>query len=76
MFPNVACAELFLSDKRDGRFRFFAFLAIAQQEYRSTLPRNSTYARVVSEIVVLSAAIITWFLYNYLLFIACVLCTL
>jgi hypothetical protein len=31
----------------------FAFLAIAQQEYRSSLPGNSTYARVVSEIVVL-----------------------
>jgi hypothetical protein len=31
----------------------FAFLAIAQQEYRSSLSRNSTYARFVSEIVAL-----------------------
>ena len=30
-----------------------AFLAIAQKEYRSSLPRNRTYARVVSEVVVL-----------------------
>jgi hypothetical protein len=33
----------------------FAFLAIAQQEYRSSLPGNNTYARVISEIVVLYA---------------------
>jgi hypothetical protein len=44
----------FSSQIRDtGDLDIFAFLAIALQEYRSSLPGNSTYARVVSEIVVL-----------------------
>jgi hypothetical protein len=48
------------------------FKRLKIKEYRSSLPKNSTYGRVVSETVVLQA-IMTCFLYNYLLVIPCIL---
>jgi hypothetical protein len=55
----LACFQILLTLNFSSQIRetddldILAFLSIAQKEYRFSLPRNSTYARVVSEVIVL-----------------------